>query len=245
MNGLTILPRKKKRPEPLPLNNQLATLYIVATPIGNLKDITLRALETLKEVDFILAEDTRETLKLLNFYNIKKPLISYFQHSKLSKVEYILDLLKQGKNLALVCDAGTPGINDPGGKLIEEAVKEFGGKIDIIPIPGPNAAVAALSISGINADRFLFLGYPPHKKGRNKFFKEITESKYPVVFYESPYRILKTLNELNSFEKIKDREVIVCRELTKKFETIYRGKISEIIPQIEKQKLGEFVIIIE
>lgn len=222
----------------------IPTLYIVATPIGNLKDITFRAIETLKEVDFILAEDTRETFKLLNHYDIKKSVISYFQHSKLSKVEYILNLLAQGKNLALVSDAGTPGINDPGGKLVEEMVKRFGDKIQIVPVPGPNAAATALSISGFNADRFLFLGYPPHKKGRKKFFKEVAESKYPVVFYESVHRILKTLEELNQFENLKDREVIVCRELTKKFETIYRGRISEILPQIEKQKLGEFVIVI-
>ncbi|MBI2003397.1 MAG: 16S rRNA (cytidine(1402)-2'-O)-methyltransferase [Parcubacteria group bacterium] len=230
----------------------MATLYIVATPIGNLKDLTLRALEIFKEVDFILAEDTRETVKLLNFYTIKKPLISYFQHSKLSRVEKILELLEQGKNLALVSDAGTPGLNDPGGKLIEEVVKKFDGSVQIIPIPGPNAASAALSVSGFNADKFLFLGYPPHKKGRRKFFTEIAGSKHPVVFYESVHRILRTLNELDevlsSFAKASEdapeRKVVVCRELTKKFETIYRGKIEEIIPQIEKQKLGEFVVII-
>ncbi len=222
----------------------MANLYIVATPIGNLKDISFRAIETLKEVDFILAEDTRVTAKLLNHYGIKKPLISYFQHSKLSKVEYILDLLKQGKNLALVSDAGTPGINDPGGKLIEEVVEKLGDEVQIVPIPGPNAAIAALSISGFKADKFLFLGYPPHKKGRQKFFTEITESKYPVVFYESVHRILRTLNEISKFKNLKNRQIVVCRELTKKFETIYRGKIEEITPKIEKEKLGEFVIII-
>ncbi|MEK7579826.1 MAG: 16S rRNA (cytidine(1402)-2'-O)-methyltransferase [Patescibacteria group bacterium] len=222
----------------------MAILYIVATPIGNLKDATFRAIETLKEVDFILAEDTRETFKLLNFYSIKKPLVSYFQHSKISKVEYILNLLKQGKNLALVSDAGTPGINDPGGKLISEVIKRFGDSVQIVPVPGPNAAITALSISGFNVDKFLFLGYPPHKKGRKKFFVEIAESKYPVVFYESVHRILKTLKELSNFENLKNRDIIVCRELTKKFETIYRGKISEILPQIEKENLGEFVVII-
>ena len=222
----------------------MSFLYIVATPIGNLEDISFRALRILKEVDFILAEDTRKTLKLLNFYNIRKPLVSYFQHSKLAKVEYILNLLNQGKNLALVSDAGTPGINDPGGKLIEEVVKNFGDKAQIVPIPGPNAAIAALSISGFNTDRFLFLGYPPHKKGRKKVFDEISKSRYPVVIYESVHRITKTLNELSGFENIKDRKVVVARELTKKFETIYRGGISEIAPQIEKEKLGEFVLII-
>lgn len=220
-------------------------LYIVATPIGNLEDISFRALRILKEVDFILAEDTRKTLKLLDFYNIRKPLVSYFQHSKLAKVEYILNLLSQGKNLALVSDAGTPGINDPGGKLIEEVVKKFGEGVKIIPIPGPNAAISALSVSGFNADRFLFLGYPPHKKRRNKFFKEIAEAEHPVVFYESVHRILRTLKELSAFEGLKNKEVVVARELTKKFETIYRGKISEIVPKIEKQKLGEFVVIIK
>ena len=186
----------------------MATLYIVATPIGNLGDVTLRALEILKGVDFIVAEDTRVTLKLLNHYGIKKPLISYFQHSKLSKVEYILDLLKQGRSLALVSDAGTPGVNDPGGELIKEIVKKIGDKARIFPVPGPNAAITALSVSGFNADRFLFLGYPPHKKGRKKFFAEIAESKYPVVFYESVHRILRTLKELDevlsSFAKASD-----------------------------------------
>lgn len=222
----------------------MAILYVVATPIGNLSDITFRAVKTLKEVDFILAEDTRETFKLLKFYNIKKPLISYFQHSKFSKIDYILDLLKQGKSLALVSDAGTPGINDPGGKLIEEIVKRFGSKVQIVPVPGANAAITALSISGLNADRFLFLGYPPHKKGRKKFFEEISKSRYVVVFYESVHRILRTLKELSEFESLKDRQIVVCRELTKKFETIYRGKIEELIPQIEKENMGEFVVII-
>lgn len=234
--------RKRKKPGPRPRQINMAAFYMVATPIGNLADITFRAVETLKEVDFILAEDTRETLKLLNRYEIKKPVISYFQHSKLSKVEYILNLLAQGKNLALVSDAGTPGINDPGGKLIEEVVGEFGDKVQIVPIPGPNAAITALSISGFNTDKFLFLGYPPHKKGRKKFFTEVSESKYPVVFYESVHRIIRTLEELEKI--VSERKIVVCRELTKKFETIYRGRIEEIIPQIEKQKLGEFVVII-
>ncbi|MEK7537089.1 MAG: 16S rRNA (cytidine(1402)-2'-O)-methyltransferase [Patescibacteria group bacterium] len=224
----------------------MAILYIVATPIGNLKDFTTRAIETLKEVDFILAEDTRETIKLLNFYTIKKPLISYFQHSRLSKIEYILDLLKQGKSLALVSDAGTPGINDPGGKLVAEIVKRFGDSVRIVPIPGPNAAITALSICGLNADRFMFLGYLPHKKGRQKFFTEILKSRYPVIIYESPHRILKTLNELDGFEELKNREIVVCRELTKKFETIYRGTISEVLLKIERGIVkGEFTVVIK
>lgn len=223
----------------------MATFYIVATPIGNLEDITLRALRILKEVDFILAEDTRVTLKLLNFYTIKKPVVSYFQHSSLRKVEYILELLAKGKNLALVSDAGTPGINDPGGKLIDEVVKRFGARVNIIPIPGPNAAVAALSASGFNVDRFLFLGYPPHKKGRKKFFTEISKSLYPVVFYESTHRILRTLKELLNFETLKNKEVVVARELTKKFETIYRGTAGEMAGKIKPEETkGEFVIVV-
>ncbi len=225
----------------------MSILYIVATPIGNLKDINFRAIETLKEVDFILAEDTRETLKLLNHYDIKKPVISYFQHSKLNKVEYILGLLAQGKNLALVSDAGTPGVNDPGGKLIEEVVKKFGDKIQIIPIPGPNAAITALSISGFNADRFLFLGYPPHKKGRQKFFKNISEINNIIVFYESKHRILKTLENLEKLSELGDRTMMVARELTKQFETIYRGTLVEILNKLNRSKenlLGEFVVVI-
>lgn len=224
-------------------------LYIVATPIGNLDDISKRALDVLNSVDFILCEDTRTTLKLLNYYSIKKPLISYHQHSKLQKIEYILDLVKQNKNLALVSDAGTPGISDPGNELINRIFKEFGSDIKIVPIPGPSALITALSVSGFNCSKFLFLGFPPHKKGRDKFFQEVIESKYPVVIYESSHRILKTLNELKNRFQVSNYEfqVVVCRELTKKFESIYRGNIIEIINEIlskkENQK-GEFVIIV-
>lgn len=210
-------------------------LYIVATPIGNLKDITIRALHILAEVDLILCEDTRVTKKLLNHYDIKTRVESYHQHSKLKKVNYIIDLLKQGKNLALVSDSGTPGISDPGNKLIEE-LKDI---TEIIPIPGPNAVATIASVSGFPMDKFVFLGFPPHKKARNKFFKEVAESKHPVILYESPYRILKTLKELS---ELKDFDIVVGRELTKKFETIYRGKARNIIKQIKPK--GEFVIVI-
>ncbi len=216
----------------------MARLYIVATPIGNLKDITIRALHILEEVDLILCEDTRVTKKLLSRYNIKTSTQSYHQHSKLRKLNYILSLLKQGKNLALVSDSGTPGISDPGNKLIHE-LKD----VEIIPVPGPSAVTAAASISGFPVDKFVFMGFPPHKKGRQKFFKEISEYKYPVIIYESPYRILKTLKELS---KVDDFDIVVERELTKKFETVYREKIEEIIKQLEKEKpRGEFVIVIK
>lgn len=217
----------------------MGILYVVATPIGNMEDISLRALRIISEADLILCEDTRQTQKLLDRYEIKKPSLSYHQHSKLKKVEEIIKMLVDGKVLVLVSDAGTPGISDPGNFLISKIV-EIKKDIQIIPIPGPSALISAASISGFPMDRFSFLGFPPVKKKRNKFFKELEELKYPVVFYESPYRILKTLAELP-----KDREIVVCRELTKKFETIYRGKSEEIVELIGKSELkGEFVLVL-
>jgi 16S rRNA (cytidine1402-2'-O)-methyltransferase len=213
----------------------MGKLYIIATPIGNLKDITFRAIEALKESDLILCEDTRVTKKLLEHNKIEKPVESYHQHSRFNKIERIKDFLKQGKNLALVSDSGTPGISDPGNQLIAE-VKDIA---EIIPIPGPSAVTAIAGVSGFPMDKFVFLGFPPHKKGRHKFFKELSEYKYPVIIYESPHRIIKTLNELKN---VAEFDIVVGRELTKKFETIYRGKISEIIPKIEPR--GEFVIAI-
>ena len=223
----------------------MAILYIVATPIGNLKDISLRALEVLKEVDLILCEDTRTTKKLLDRYQIKTSTLSYYQHSKIRKIEYILQLLKEGKNLALVSNAGTPGISDPGNKLVQEVIKSLSDQVEIVPIPGPSAVAAAASISSFPMDKFLFLGFPPTKKKRKKFFEEVINSKYPVILYESPYRILKTLNEL---KMVNDKlSVVVCRELTKKFETIYRGKIDEVIEQLKNKEVikGEFVVVVD
>jgi 16S rRNA (cytidine1402-2'-O)-methyltransferase len=223
----------------------MAILYIVATPIGNLKDISLRALEVLKEVDLILCEDTRTTKKLLDRYQIKTLILSYHQHSKIQKIEYILQLLKEGKNLALVSDAGTPGISDPGNKLVQEVIKSLSDQVEIVPIPGPSAVAAATSISGFPMDRFLFLGFPPTKKKRKKFFEEIENSEHPVIFYESTYRIIKTLKELSFF--VRNREIVICRELTKKFETIYRGKIDEVIEQLKNKEVikGEFVVVVD
>jgi len=236
----------------------MARLYVVATPIGNLEDITKRALRILSEVDLILCEDTRNTKKLLDRYNIKTPCLSYHQHSKLSKIDYILNLLIENKNLALVSDAGTPGISDPGGKLIKAIVEKLP-EVKIIPIPGPNAAIAALSISGFPTDKFIFLGFPPHKKGRNKFFDEAMNAKYTVVFYESTHRILKTLKELELKTKNSSTlssepkgyklktNLVVCRELTKQFESIYRGSAEEILKILESDKnnlKGEFVVVV-
>ena len=223
----------------------MAILYIVATPIGNLEDISERALRILSEVDLILCEDTRTTKKLLDHYQIKTSTLSYYQHSKIQKIEYILQLLKEGKNLALVSDAGTPGISDPGNKLVQEVIKSLSDQVEIVPIPGPSAVAAAASISGFPMDKFLFLGFPPTKKKRKKFFEEVINSKYPAILYESPYRILKTLNEL---KMVNDKlSVVVCRELTKKFETIYRGKIDKVIEQLKNKEVikGEFVVVVD
>lgn len=246
----------------------MSTLYIVATPIGNLKDITLRALETLKEVDFIICEDTRVTSKLLAHYEIQKSLIAYFQHSHLQRVDEIIKRLKQGQNAVLVTDAGTPGISDPGGVLVNEVIKRLSDAVKVVPIPGPCAAIAALSISGFPTDKFLFLGFPPHKKGRQKFWKRLIDAEETVVFYESCHRIMKSLNELkqildsaplrsNNNAEIysssegreavveKSRQVVVCRELTKMFESIYRGTMEEVLKKVtEAPQKGEYAVVV-
>lgn len=217
-------------------------LYIVATPIGNLQDITARAIETLQSVNVILCEDTRVTRVLLNHYQIQTPTLSYHQHSPESRVRLILDRLEAGENVALVSDAGTPGISDPGNELIGRVVTVPDEPITIEPIPGPSAVVSALSICGFPTDKFLFLGFPPHKKGRQTFFKTVAASEYTTVFYESNHRIIKCLNELAAVLDEK-KQVCVCRELTKKFESVYRGTIKEIIEQKIPEK-GEFVVVI-
>lgn len=226
------------------------TLYIVATPIGNLQDITLRAIEALKGADLILCEDTRVTKNLLDHFGIAKPLLSYHQHSDSEKTIEIMKLLGEGRALALVSDAGTPGISDPGNQLVEAAVKEFGDSVKIIPIPGASAAIAALSVSGFPTDKFVFFGFPPVKNKRRKYFEDLSACRFTAVFYESNFRILKTLNELdllNELNKlIPPRRIVVCRELTKTFESIYRGTIGEVIEKIKKDPLkGEFVAVLE
>jgi 16S rRNA (cytidine1402-2'-O)-methyltransferase len=207
-----------------------------------MEDISQRALKTFQEVDSILCEDTRITGKLLARYDIDKKLISYHHHSKLDKVDKILSLLKEGQDLALVSDAGTPAISDPGGELVSRVIQEIS-TIDIIPIPGPSAVISALSVAGIMASKYTFLGFPPHKKGRQKFLKEIANIPYPVIVYESKYRILKLLEEL----KEGNREVIVFREITKLHETIYRGDIQKTIDKLtnDQERKGEFVVIIK
>lgn len=224
----------------------MANLYVVATPIGNLQDITLRALETLKSVDLVLCEDTRVTGKLLSHYGISVPKMSYHSNSKISKQDKIIEMLKEGKNLALVSDAGTPAISDPGVMLIKEAKKILGEDLKVIPIPGASALVSAISVSGIPSPQFTFYGFLPHKKGRETIFKEISGSKITSVFYESPHRILKTLESLNTYLDSK-REVVVARELTKIFEEIVSGNPEEVLSYFKENPdkvRGEFVLII-
>lgn len=219
-------------------------LYIVATPIGNLSDLSSRAKEILGSVDLILCEDTRVTKKLLERFEIKTPVQSYHQHSKISKIEGIITLLKAGKNIALVSDAGTPGVSDPGNLLIEEAYKQLGEDLKIAPIPGPSAMAAAASIAGFAMDKFVFLGFPPQKNKRQKYFKELLAYDCPVIFYESPYRIIKTLKEIEALDK--EAKGIVCRELTKMFESVYRGGLSELLEKVSKDPIkGEYTVIIK
>ena len=225
----------------------MGTLFVVATPIGNLEDISDRAQRVLGEVDFILCEDTRQTIKLLERNSIKKPLVSYHQHSKLKKIDYVMGELKAGKSIALVSDAGTPGISDPGNVLVSEVVKQLGDECQIVPIPGASAVTAIASVAGFPMDRFAFYGFIPLKKGRQKMLEKITSDERSVIFYESPYRIIKTLSELaDKFKEASaDKTVVVGRELTKKFETIYRGDINHVIKDIEQDKVkGEFVVAI-
>jgi 16S rRNA (cytidine1402-2'-O)-methyltransferase len=221
----------------------MANLYIVATPIGNLEDISARALCILEEVDLLLCEDTRVTQKLLNHFEIKTPTLSYHQHSKITKINDIISQLKRGRNIALVSDAGTPGISDPGNKLIESVLNNLGDEIKIIPIPGPSAVSTMASVSGFPMDKFCFMGFPPIKNKRKKFFEEVINSKYPVILYESRHRIIKTLTELEKMDsKLK---LVVGRELTKLFETTYRGSIKEVLDKVKNDKTkGEFTIVI-
>lgn len=216
-------------------------LSIVATPIGNLSDITFRAVETLESVDLIACEDTRVTRKLLMHYEISVPTTPLHHHSKEEKILQIVERLLSGDNVAYVSDAGTPGISDPGNQLVAVAVEKG---IIVSPIPGPSALSAIISVAGIDLQKFTFLAYPPHKKGRHTFFEKVSASEIPVIYYDSVHRVVKNLKLLQ--EKKPDAQVIVGRELTKMFEEIKRGSVETVIdyfetnPQVVK---GEFVII--
>ena len=226
----------------------MSKFYVVATPIGNMGDITLRAIETLKNVDLILCEDTRETKKILDKHGINKPTMSYHAQSKLSKTDKIFELLEEGKDLALVSDAGTPGISDPGAMLIskiKDSARQGLAEVQVIPIPGASAVITALSASGLPTHEFTFLGFLPHKKGRETLFKEISLSKRTTVFYESPHRILKTLESLAKF--CPDKKVCIARELTKIYEEFKTGTPAEVLEYLEKNKekqRGEFTVLV-
>lgn len=228
------------------MNTQYGTLYIVATPLGNLEDISKRALRILEEVSIVFAEDTRETKKLLSHFSISTPLSRYDEHSHASQSKKVLENLEEGKDVALVSDAGTPGISDPGSRLVA-FLREHNRDVHIVPIPGPSAITALLSASGLPLHSFCFRGFVPHKKGRETFFNEVSESTDTVIFYESPHRILKTLNSLH--ERLgKDRHVIVGRELTKIHEEIRVGSAEEIYvyyKEREDKVRGEFTVAVE
>jgi 16S rRNA (cytidine1402-2'-O)-methyltransferase len=222
-------------------NSTKGSLYIVSTPIGNREDITLRALRILKEVDLIAAEDTRHTNLLLRHFGIQTPLTSYFEGNELKKKEFILSKLRQGHRVALVSDAGTPGISDPGFRLIQSAIEN---QIPIIPIPGPSAVIAALSVSGLPTDAFLFKGFLPHKsKKKRDLLMQLEDVRETLIFYESPHRLSETLNDI--FDILGDREMVLTRELTKVYEEVLRGKVSDIQSQIGERKLkGEITLVI-
>jgi 16S rRNA (cytidine1402-2'-O)-methyltransferase len=218
------------------------TLYIVSTPIGNLEDITLRALRVLKEVDLIAAEDTRHSSKLLNHYGISKPLISYWGEKEKVKSEEVLAKLHEGQAVALISDAGTPGISDPGSVLIEKAVAEG---ISVVSVPGPSALVAAISLSGLPIKEFTFVGFlPPKKSQRRKILDELSMEKRTLVFYEAPHRILETLEDMS--ELFGERNAALVREITKVYEEVLRGSLAEILPALHANTIaGEYVIIVE
>jgi len=217
-------------------------LYVVATPIGNLEDITLRALRVLREVDLIAAEDTRHTRKLLDRYKIKKRMVSYHEHNERERAERIIEDLKSGMKVALVSDSGTPAISDPGYVLIRRCVEEG---IEVIPIPGPSALLAALSVSGLPVHRFIFEGFLPHKSGkRRNRLRQLAGEEGTIIFYESPHRLLKTLSDI--LEILGNRRVVIARELTKVHEEIFRGSIEEALERFgEGECRGEFTILVE
>jgi 16S rRNA (cytidine1402-2'-O)-methyltransferase len=218
-----------------------STLYLVATPIGNLEDITLRALRTLKECDLIAAEDTRRTGVLLKHFGISKPMLSYFQFNEAKRSEEILERLRRGEKIALVTDAGSPGISDPGERVVKAAIAA-GFRVE--SVPGPSALVAALTASGLPADEFHFIGFLPHKSGqRRKKLESLASIEGTLVLYESPYRIEKLLGELK--EIFPERSIALARELTKKFEEFLRGKPAQLLEQMQKRSIkGEFVVMI-
>jgi len=223
-------------------NKDIGILYICGTPIGNLEDITLRALKILKEVNLIAAEDTRHTLKLLNHYQINTKITSYYEYNKFKKAPYLVKILEKGQNIALVSDAGMPGISDPGYVLIDLALKN---NIKIIPIPGVSALITALVVSGLPTDKFVFEGFLPRKiKERKRYFKSIENEERTIIFYETPHRLKRALKDM--LEILGDRKVVLARELTKMYEEIIRGKLSQILSKIDSKEIkGEITLIVQ
>lgn len=223
-------------------HGKIGTLFIVATPIGNLGDITLRALETLRAADAVLSEDTRVTGRLLMHFDIKKTLISCHEHTEEKKLDGIVARLAAGENFAFVSDAGTPGLSDPGNKLVSLALAV---RVPVVPIPGVSALAAMVSVAGIDMREFVFLGFPPHKKGRETFFKQVAATDMPVVYYESVHRVVKNLELLETLAP--ESRVIIGRELTKLFEEVRRGSVSDILAHYREHEStvkGEFVVIV-
>ncbi len=218
------------------------TLYIVSTPIGNLEDITFRAIRVLKEADVIASEDTRHTLKLLNYYGIAKPMISYWGEREKARAEEVIERLSTGRSVALVSDAGTPGISDPGGVLIKRALEEG---YEVVPVPGPVALIAALTISGFPTEEFLFCGFLPARQSqRRKFLDEMRLEKRTVVIYESPHRVVESMAEMS--EIFGQRRMVLARELTKLHEDVMRGTVSEVFERLIDSKIaGEYVLVVE
>jgi len=223
-------------------NKDSGILYICGTPIGNLEDITLRSLKILKEVNLIAAEDTRHTLKLLNHYQINTKVTSYYEYNKFKKASYLVEILKNGQDIALVSDAGMPGISDPGYVLIDLALKN---NIKLIPVPGVSALITALVVSGLPTDKFVFEGFLPRKiKERKKYFRSIENEERTIIFYETPHRLKKALKDM--LEILGDRKVVIARELTKLYEEIIRGKLSQVLTEIStKEVKGEITLIVQ
>jgi len=225
----------------MPESIQNGTLYLVATPIGNLEDITYRAVKVLASVDLIAAEDTRKTKILLDHYSISKPMMSYYSYNEKARAPQLIEKLISGQSIALVSDAGTPGISDPAFHIVQQALENG---IPIIPIPGPTAFISALIASGLSTDHFVFEGFLPQKKGRKTKWESLKSEVRTIIVYESPHRIIKTLADIQTY--LGSRNVVVARELTKKFEEIVRGPVQSVLTELsKKQPRGEYVVIIE
>ena len=225
----------------MPESIQNGTLYLVATPIGNLEDITYRAVKVLMSVDLVAAEDTRKTKILLDHYHISKPMMSYYSYNEQARAPQLIEKLLSGQSVALVSDAGTPGISDPAFHIVQQALENG---VSIIPIPGPTAFISALIASGLSTDRFVFEGFLPQKKGRKTKWESLKSESRTIIIYESPHRIIKTLTDIHTY--LGTRKVVVARELTKKFEEIVRGSVQSVLTELSKKSpKGEYVVIIE